>query len=110
MSLTAVAVTRQDASGSLQVPRQLGSAAIAVTTAAALGLAFTQATDQGPAAICSFSADADIYFSDQDDLLVANMRKLPAGSPFQFQCTPGKVQNFYIKTASTANVVPWIEG
>lgn len=111
MALTPVTVARNSAAGvSLQVPRQLGSAAIAVTTASALGLAFSQANTEGPAATCSFSADADTWFSDQDSLAVANMRKLPAGSSYQFQVTPGQTVNFYIKCAATANVIPFMEG
>ncbi len=117
MALTAVAPTRNSvnattglSSGSLQIPRDI--AVVAITTADALGVALTQSSDsvQQPAALVTFTGDADWFWSATDGLTTANMRKIPAMFPYQVQCTPGKTQNFYMKTATAANISVCIEG
>ncbi len=117
MALTPVAPTRNSvnadtgfSAGSLQIPRLL--AVVAITTADALGVALTQSSSpvQQPAALVTFTGDADWFWSDADGATTANMRKIPAMFPNQVQCTPGKTQNFYMKTATTANIAVCIEG
>jgi hypothetical protein len=113
MSLTAVAPTRQSGTdGSVQIPRIL--AAVAITTADALGVAITQDTGSaagvGPACLVSLSAAADWYWSDQDGVATASMRKVLAGDSYMVQCTPNKTQNFYCKTAASTNLIVTLEG
>ncbi len=107
MTITAIAVTRNDSSGSLQIPRPL-AVAVAVDTGDAKGIALTQASDQGPAAIVTLTGTAAWTWSDVDSVTAANGQVVPAGVPWPVQCTPGKTQNFYIKTATTANIVATI--
>jgi len=108
MALTAVVPSRNtlNAAGfssvSLQIPRRL--ATIAIDTNDAKGAAVTQLGDQGPAAICSFVGDADWYIADTDSLAVGAMRLVKAGVALPFQCSPNLTQNFYMKTATTANI------
>ncbi len=109
MTLTACPVTRNDANGSLQIPRPLLAAAVAITTADALGLRITQAHDQHPAAVVEVTGDADWYWSNADGVAVANMRKVPANVPERFQVPPGATGvSIYAKTATTANLMPAI--
>lgn len=111
MALTAVAPTRQGAGDSLQIPRILAS--IAITTADALGAAITQDSgigSVGPACLVSLSAAADWTWSDVDSVAAANGRKVLAGDSYICQCTPGKTQNFYAKTASSTNLIVTLEG
>lgn len=113
MALTAVSVTRNTinaagfSSGSLQVPRRLS--ALAIDTLDAKGFAVTQPENQSPAAICTLTGDADFYVADTDGLATTVMEVVPSGVPWPFQCTPGVVQNFYMKTAVTANIILMIK-
>lgn len=116
MALTAVVPTRNsvnattgNSTGSLQVPRVLASVAIDGTDTK--GVALTQATtpEQNPSALVSFTGDADWFWADTDTLATTAMRKIPAMFPYVVQCTPGVTQNFYMKTAATANISVVIE-
>jgi len=114
MALTAVAPSRNTinsagfASASLQVPRVVST--VAIDTADTKGFAVTQAESQSPACVCSLAGDVDWYWADTDSLAVTAMRFVLAGQVVPFQCTPGKTQNFYMKTAVAANISLVIEG
>lgn len=112
MSLTAITPAKNTISSvtgmstaSLQVPRLLATA-IAITTANSLGVAITQAQgSQNPGAIVTLTADADWWWADTDSVATANCQKVLACVPYPVQCTPGLTQNFYCKTATTANLI-----
>ncbi len=109
MALTACPVTRNDASGSLQIPRPLLATAVGITTADALGLHITQEHSQGPAAVVEVTGDADWFWSSADSVVVANCRKVPANTPERFQVPPGATGvRIYAKTATTANLMATI--
>lgn len=109
MALTSCPVTRNDASGSLQIPRPLLATAVGITTADALGLHITQAYNQQPAAVVEVTGDADWFWHGTDGLTVANMRKVPANIPERFQVPPGDAGvRIYAKTATTANLIATI--
>jgi hypothetical protein len=111
MALTAIAPTRQSAGTSLQIPRIL--AAVAIDTNNNLGAAITQdsgISGVGPACLVSLSAAADWFWSDVDSVATTSMRKILAGDSFMVQCTPGKTQNFYAKTAASTNLIVTLEG
>jgi hypothetical protein len=104
MALTAITLTRDSSGVSNQIPRCLITAAVAITGASGDGIAFTHTANELPG-ICEITADADWFVSNTDGLTVANMKKVAANAPYRFQTSPGKAQNFYMKTATTANVM-----
>jgi hypothetical protein len=104
MALTAITLSRNTSGVSNQIPRCLISSAVAIDTNNALGIALTHADGELPG-VCEITADADWFVSNTDGLTAANMKKVAANAPYRFQTSPGKTQNFYMKTATTANVM-----
>ena len=118
MPLTAITASRNNSSasgistGSLQIPRLLTAAAVAVDTANDKGVAISHSssTGAGPSALIAITGDAAWAWADTDTVPFASMSPVPAGIGFVLQTTPGHTQNFYIKTATTCNITVTIIG
>lgn len=101
-----MALTSVDVASATQIPAVL-SAAIAISTAAALGLAF--ANTSAKARFVEVVGDNDWYWHQSDSQVIANMRKVPAGVAYRLQLPPGQTINLYALTATTANLVATVE-
>lgn len=101
-----MALTSIDIGAATQIPAVLGTA-VAISTAAALGIAFSNTSAK--ARFAEIVGDADWYWHQSDSQTTTNMRKVPLGVSYRLQIPPGQTVNLYMLTATTANVVATVE-